>query len=178
MKALFGTFNEEKALILAFSGHCERLVDSSSSSVQHPAIVCRCRGGWLLFGPRGQCQWRGVLAAVFSQCIDQVPEVYGEPFVSFGYWVIFYQLCCGMPFTRGVLVPGARPGQHSEDQRSGGRGRDRGGCSCTTACTALTARHQPGNGDKQTICMKSYQRSLSTAKDSFFDNSIRRYNIM
>ena len=69
----------------AFSGHCERLVDSSNSSVQHPAIVCRCRGGWLLFGPRGQCQWRGVLAAVFSQCIDQVPEVYGEPFVSFGY---------------------------------------------------------------------------------------------
>ena len=50
----------------AFSGHCERLVDSSNSSVQHPAIVCRCRGGWLLFGPRGQTQWTGVLAAVFN----------------------------------------------------------------------------------------------------------------
>ena len=76
-----------------------------------------------------------------------------------------------MPFTRGVLVPGARPGQHSEDQRSGGAGTGE-------AAAAPQPALQPGHGDKQTICMKSYQRSLSTAKDSFFDNSIRRYNIM
>ena len=64
---------------------------------------------------------------------------------------------CHLPAVCWCLVPGQASIQRIKDQV--GRGRGRGGCSCTTACTALTARHQPGNGDKQTICMKSYQLS-------------------
>ena len=58
----------------AFSGHCERLVDSSSSSVQHPAIVCRCRGGadcFLVHGDSasGEVYWLRYSPSVSTKCL-------------------------------------------------------------------------------------------------------------
>ena len=94
--------------------------------------------------------------------------------------MIFYQLCCGMPFTRGVLVPGARPSQHSEDQRSGwpgpGRLQLQHNLHCAD-CEASAWQWRQANimQEKSGIDIGvPYPRQ----KDSFFDNSIRRMLIV
>ena len=53
MKALLGTFNNDKALFWAFSGHCEtsqRFVDSSSrqSECWYELSLAQCSSRWLM----------------------------------------------------------------------------------------------------------------------------------